>query len=118
MTTRIKVFDLILFILILSTIIGIAYDLLFKLKSKLSSKNDDRIDWHDWELIKKDERRTGFGEHGAAVRLDSSPPKKYEDIIDTVGYNAYVSDKIALNRSLKDLRPPALVAHKILFALI
>lgn len=114
MTTRIKVFDLILFTLILTTVIGIAYDLLSKLQSKLSPKTVDRvdrIDWHDWDLIKQDEQRAGLGELGVAVHLDSSPPKEYEDIIDTVGYNAYLSDKIALNRSLKDLRPPAFVLH-------
>lgn len=112
MTTRIKVFDLILFILILSTIIGIAYDLLFKLQSKISPKTVERIDWHDWELMKQDERRSGLGEHGAAAYLNSSPPKKIQDIIDTVGYNAYLSDKIALNRSIKDLRPAALVSYE------
>lgn len=104
MTTRIKVFDLILFILILSTIIGIAYDLLFKLQLKLSPKIIERIDWHDWELIKQDKSRKGLGEHGVAAYLNSYPPE-YKDIIDTVGYNGYLSDKIALNRSLKDLRP-------------
>lgn len=113
LTTRIKVFDLILFILILSTIIGIAYDLLFKLQLKLSPKVIDRIDWHDWELIKADERRVGLGEHGTAAYLNSSPPKEIVDIIDTVGYNAYLSDKIALNRSIKDLRPAALVFYSM-----
>lgn len=117
MTTRIKVFDLILFILILSTVIGIAYDLLLKLQLKLSPKTVDRIDWHDWDLIKQDERRSGLGEHGEPAYLDSPPPKHIQDIIDTVGYNAHLSDQIALNRSLKDLRPPALVPMNLTFYL-
>lgn len=108
MTTRIKVFDLILFILFVSTIIGIAYDLILKFVLNVPPKKIDRIDWHDWELMEQDKHRKGLGEHGLAAYSNSYPPE-YKDIIDTVGYNGYLSDKIALNRSLKDLRPSALV---------
>lgn len=104
MTTRIKTFDSILFILFVLTIIGIAYHLIIKLKWQ----KVDRIDWNDWELIKQDELRAGLGEHGIAAYLSFYPPES-KDINDTVGYNGYLSDKIALNRSLKDLRPSALV---------
>lgn len=108
MTTRIKVFDLILFILFVLTIIGIGYDFLFKVVVHISPKKVDRIDWHDRKLMEQEKHRKGLGEHGLAAYLSSYPPE-YKDIIDTVGYNGYLSDKIALNRSLKDLRPTALV---------
>lgn len=58
--------------------------------------------------MKQDEHRTGLGEHGVAAYLNSYPPES-TDIDDTVGYNGHLSDKIALNRSLRDLRPSALV---------
>lgn len=63
-----------------------------------------KIDWHDWRLIDEEELRVGIGEHGKGefLRLYPSYTKK---INDTHGYNGYLSDKIALNRSLKDLRP-------------
>ena len=64
----------------------------------------ERVDWHDWQLIEKENSRTGIGEHGEPAYLSFYPPYS-KDIMDTVGYNGYLSDKIALNRSLKDLRP-------------
>lgn len=85
-----------------------AYDYIFKPQSNISPKKIERIDWHDRELMEQDKHRKGLGERGLAAYLNSYPPE-YKDIIDTVGYNGYLSDKIALNRSLKDLRPTALV---------
>lgn len=105
MTTRIKVFDLLLFIIIVSVVFGLGYDIIQKLEKRFFSKENDEIDWHDWNLIKEDESRTGLGEQGEAAYLNYYPPHATE-ISDIVGYNGYLSDKIALNRSLKDLRPP------------
>lgn len=105
MTTRIKVFDLVLFILLTSVIFGIVYDITQKFNKQLPKAKEERIDWHDWELIRQDELRTGVGEHGSAAYLDLYPPYSKE-INETIGYNGYLSDKIALNRSLMDLRPP------------
>lgn len=68
-------------------------------------EEDNRIDWHDWDLIKQEQSRSGLGEHGEPAYLDYYPPYSKE-INETVGYNGYLSDKIALNRTLKDLRPP------------
>lgn len=104
MTTRLKVFDLLLFIIFGSVIIGIGYDLYKKLAKRLPQTEEDKIDWHDWKLIKEEEMRTGLGEHGEQAYLDSYPAYTKE-INRTFGYNGYLSDKIALNRSLKDLRP-------------
>lgn len=70
----------------------------------LFGKKVEKIDWHDWNLIAEDQFRTGIGEHGEAAYLKFYPAST-KQINDTHGYNGYLSDKIALNRSLKDLRP-------------
>lgn len=103
MTTRIKVYDLILFVILVSVLTGILYDLLKKWQTGHFS--DEKIDWHDWNLINKDNTRRGLGEQGEKAYLTYYPAHT-KDINDSVGYNGYLSDKIALDRSLKDLRPP------------
>lgn len=70
----------------------------------LFGKKVEKIDWHDWNLIAEDQFRTGIGEHGDAAYLNFYPAST-KQINETHGYNGYLSDKIALNRSLKDLRP-------------
>ena len=65
---------------------------------------DGKIDWHDWKLIDEDDHRTGLGEHGEAAYL-SFYPDSTKQVNDTHGFNGYLSDRVALNRSLKDLRP-------------
>lgn len=106
MTTRIKVFDLILCTIFASVFIGIGYDLFRRFGKTFRITGVERIDWHDWKLIKLEESQFGLGEHGAAAHLSFYPPYS-KDINETCGYNGYLSDKIALNRSLRDLRPPA-----------
>lgn len=107
-----KVYDLILFVIFASVIFGIGYDLYNRFVLQISQTkteteieiDTEKIDWHDWELINKEKTQTGLGEHGEAAHLDHYPAYT-QDINATVGYNGYLSDKIALNRSLKDLRP-------------
>lgn len=70
-----------------------------------AEEETDKIDWHDWELIKEDEIRSAIGEHGDGAYLPMYPPSS-KLINDTHGFNGHLSDKIALNRALKDLRPP------------
>lgn len=67
-------------------------------------EENNRIDWHDWKLIDEDDQRIGIGEHGKS-EFFWSYPKHTKKINDTHGYNGFLSDRIALNRSLKDLRP-------------
>lgn len=64
----------------------------------------NKIDWHDWDLIEQDELRDGLGERGKATYLLDYPLSS-KLINETFGYNGYLSDKISLKRSLKDLRP-------------
>lgn len=84
--------------------------------NRLFRSADGKIDWHDWQLIDEDEHRTGLGEHGEAAHLPFYPDSTKE-INDTHGFNGYLGDAIALNRSLKDLRPPEYVYYKHCFAL-
>lgn len=105
MITRIKVFDLVFSIISLSVLIGICYNILNKSDKSFLSTEIDLVDWHDWNLIEQDKYRSGLGEHGEPAHLSFYPPYSKE-ISDIVGYNSYLSDKISLNRSLKDLRPP------------
>lgn len=78
--------------------------MVLKIKEIVYDEPNVRIDWHDWHLMDEEELRVGIGEHGVGSFLRSYPLKSKE-INDTHGYNGYLSDKIALNRSLKDLRP-------------
>lgn len=80
---------------------------------RLFHGSDGKIDWHDWKLIDEDDRRTGIGEHGEPAYL-SWYPDITKQINDTHGFNGYLSDKIALNRSLKDLRPVEYVLNNVL----
>ncbi|XP_062393289.1 polypeptide N-acetylgalactosaminyltransferase 10 isoform X2 [Sardina pilchardus] len=63
-----------------------------------------RIDWHDYEAIRRDAARTGNGEQGKPFPLTDA------DRVDLAyrenGFNIYVSDRISLNRSVPDIRHP------------
>uniref|UniRef100_A0A4X2KPG7 Glycosyltransferase 2-like domain-containing protein n=1 Tax=Vombatus ursinus TaxID=29139 RepID=A0A4X2KPG7_VOMUR len=61
-----------------------------------------RKDWHDYGSIQKDALRSGKGEHGKPYPLTE------EDHDDSAyrenGFNIFVSNNIALERSLPDIR--------------
>ncbi|XP_059408493.1 polypeptide N-acetylgalactosaminyltransferase-like 6 isoform X2 [Carassius carassius] len=63
-----------------------------------------RRDWHDNESIRKDSQRVGKGEHGKPYPLveDDCDDSVYKEN----GFNIYVSNNIALDRSLPDIRHP------------
>ncbi|KAM7168151.1 polypeptide N-acetylgalactosaminyltransferase-like 6 [Macrochelys suwanniensis] len=69
-----------------------------------------RKDWHNYESIQKDAMRTGKGEHGKPYPLTE------EDRDDSAyrenGFNILVSNNIALERSLPDIRHPN-CKHKV-----
>ncbi|XP_043559270.1 polypeptide N-acetylgalactosaminyltransferase-like 6 [Chiloscyllium plagiosum] len=63
-----------------------------------------RKDWHNYERIRQDLLRSGKGEHGKPYPLteeDQSDSAYREN-----GFNIYVSNSIALDRSLPDIRHP------------
>ncbi|XP_061559100.1 polypeptide N-acetylgalactosaminyltransferase 10-like isoform X1 [Phycodurus eques] len=63
-----------------------------------------RMDWHDYDAIRRDAARFGNGEQGKPF------PMSEADRVDMAyrenGFNIYVSDRISLNRSLPDIRHP------------
>ena len=52
---------------------------------------------------------SGPGEQGAAVILTADEEKQKDDLFKVNGFNAFASDKISLDRSLKDIRHPEYV---------
>lgn len=69
-------------------------------KGKLGLK----MDWHDWEQVGADLRRQGPGEQGAPVRLTKDEMSYAERTYRDHGFCAFVSDKIAIDRSIPDIR--------------
>lgn len=66
--------------------------------------NEGKKDWHDWSFISNESNREGLGEHGEAVDQSDIDADEVEALFLSNGYNAYVSDKISLNRSIPDYR--------------
>jgi polypeptide N-acetylgalactosaminyltransferase len=48
----------------------------------------------------------GPGEQGAAVILSSDEEKQKDALYKVNGFNAFASDKISLQRAIKDIRHP------------
>ena len=67
----------------------------------------EKIDWHNYELIEEESKRTGPGEHGRPYKLSSEQDIALNaKLFKENGYSAVVSDMIALNRSVPDIRHP------------
>lgn len=74
-----------------------------KIVAKRQSYNE-KIDWHNYKMIERDSKRTGPGEQGAPAYLSSVESSNYEKLFRVNGFNAALSDKIALDRSIPDIR--------------
>jgi hypothetical protein len=64
----------------------------------------EKIDWHNYAQIEADKARSGVGEHGVAASLTDEEAEGYQALFNTNGYNALLSDKISVNRSVPDIR--------------
>ena len=53
----------------------------------------------------KSEPRVGPGENGAGVNLDDAEKRSAQSLIGVYGFNMVASDKISLDRRIKDTRP-------------
>lgn len=70
-------------------------------------------DWHDYEFLAAEKLRKGPGEQGQGVRLtDEKELKLNEELYNKTGYAVVISDKISVNRSIKDLRPKLCATFK------
>lgn len=65
-----------------------------------------KIDWHDYKLIGIEQSRKGIGEQGKPGKLDESLESARKELFNQNGFNALLSDKISLNRSVPDIRHP------------
>ncbi|CAH1777487.1 unnamed protein product [Owenia fusiformis] len=71
-----------------------------------------KIDWHNYAQIAAEQQRTGPGEQGAAVILTAEEEKQKDALYKVNGFNAFCSDKIALDRAIKDIRHPECKSQK------
>lgn len=71
---------------------------------KQKNVNGVKKDWHDYEFIAYEESRKGFGENGEPEKLSPEELPFHDELFYQNGYNALLSDKIALNRSVPDIR--------------
>lgn len=69
---------------------------------------NQKVDWHDHEAMKADLIRKGPGEQGEKVVLSSAESNDplQGTLYSANGFNAFVSDKISVDRSVKDIRHP------------
>jgi polypeptide N-acetylgalactosaminyltransferase len=63
-----------------------------------------KIDWHDHKLIEAEAKQKGIGEEGKPAFLSVEDNDKKEELYKVNGFNGLLSDRIALNRSLPDIR--------------
>uniref|UniRef100_A0A182YBP2 Polypeptide N-acetylgalactosaminyltransferase n=1 Tax=Anopheles stephensi TaxID=30069 RepID=A0A182YBP2_ANOST len=67
----------------------------------------EKMDWHNYELMEEERKRVGPGEQGRPYKLTSERDIALNDkLFKENGYSAVVSDMIALNRSVPDIRHP------------
>lgn len=65
---------------------------------------NELIDWHDYKAMEVEKARHGPGEQGKGFHLEPSESKAADDLFRVNGFNALVSDKMSLFRSLSDIR--------------
>lgn len=63
-----------------------------------------KIDWHDYAYIEYEKKRVGIGEHGVASHSTPAEEADRLRLFLQNGFNGHLSDKIALNRSIADIR--------------
>ena len=90
---------------------------------EINGKNLRKIDWHDYESIARDNGRTGkliplfslvslacyllgLGEGGTGVEPSAQERNSpdFQRLYRENGFNAFISDNISLDRSIKDIR--------------
>ncbi|XP_017047642.1 N-acetylgalactosaminyltransferase 4 [Drosophila ficusphila] len=82
---------------------------------RLPEPEGERKDWHDYAQMEADRKRSGFGEHGAAVHVENPDDKELEtEMYQLNGFNGLLSDRISVNRSVPDVRLEACKNRKYL----
>ncbi|XP_061517672.1 N-acetylgalactosaminyltransferase 6 isoform X1 [Anopheles gambiae] len=77
------------------------------------SREFKKIDYHNYEQIQNDLNRVGPGEQGKPATLspEEATSELRKELYYKNGFNALLSDKISINRSIADLRHPR--CHRI-----
>lgn len=78
---------------------------------KFCKISNEKIDWHNYVQIEKDKLRAGIGEQGRPAHLTASESNVYDDLFKVNGFNAALSDKIAFDRALPDIRHKGYVSY-------
>ncbi|TPP55968.1 Polypeptide N-acetylgalactosaminyltransferase [Fasciola gigantica] len=68
--------------------------------------NNELVSWEDENLKETEAKREGPGEQGHPVRLVGPEKKISEKFFNQNGFNIYISDKIAVDRAVGDIRHP------------
>ncbi|XP_036339568.1 N-acetylgalactosaminyltransferase 4-like [Rhagoletis pomonella] len=67
----------------------------------------EKKDWEDNELVEREAKREGLGEHGEPAYITEEHQKELEKNMSLEnGFNALLSDLISVNRSVPDARDP------------
>ena len=66
------------------------------------------INYYLYSGEKNDVKRSSLGEDGTGVELslEERNNPKFQQLYEEYGFNAFVSDRISLDRSVKDVRHP------------
>ncbi|XP_044011131.1 N-acetylgalactosaminyltransferase 6 [Aphidius gifuensis] len=80
----------------------------YQQQQQLSEKQDpnEKVDWHDYKKIAEESKRTGPGEHGRPAFLSKKQELYKDKLYQVNGFNGALSDEIALDRSIPDIRHP------------
>ncbi|KAF4098133.1 hypothetical protein G5714_020163 [Onychostoma macrolepis] len=73
-------------------------------RHKVQKDGVRKKDWHDYALMQSEAARSGVGEQGRPYPLTDSD--RVDQAYRENGFNIFVSNRIALNRSLPDIRHP------------
>lgn len=69
-----------------------------------SDISNETRDWNDYQAIKIDRAKIGFGEHGIKTFTEGVLSADENKLIAMNGHNVLVSDRISLERSIPDFR--------------
>ncbi|CAF3391363.1 unnamed protein product [Rotaria socialis] len=75
---------------------------------QIDGKTLRKIDWHDYEMIARENARKGLGEGGIGVEPSAKERNsaEFKQLYRENGFHAFISNNISLDRSVKDIRHP------------
>ncbi|KAG1687667.1 putative polypeptide N-acetylgalactosaminyltransferase 10 [Nymphon striatum] len=84
-------------------------------KNKIDVSNENEmVDWHNYEFIEAEKKRTGPAEQGVAYEPTDLDKKEKDRLYSVNGFNAASSRRIAVDRAVPDIRHPGCKTMKYL----